>query len=140
VYSQPERVHTQSYRWRFGSVEIPIPNSPVYNEAILKDLLEPTTEVVIGFIYRAANGHHVFCSRTLPTVTIDKIVMALGVECTGGWVTGSMTTTTSKSPGKTITTMRMIVTINDVMPQGTETRVEEVVGNNIGNKGTWGQK
>ena len=38
------------------------------------------------------------------------------------------------------TTTRMIVTINDVMPQGTETRVEEVVGNNIGNKGTWGQK
>ena len=77
---------------------------------------------------------------TYVSVTVDKIVMALGEECTGGWVTGSMTTTTSKSPGKTITTMRMIVTINDVMPQGTETRVEEVVRNNIGNKGTWGQK
>ena len=36
------------------------------------------------------------------------------------------------------TTTRMTVIINDVMPQGTETRVEEEAGNNISNKGDMG--
>ena len=72
-------------------------------------------------------------SCTSETVTIDKIVVALGEECTVGTVTGSTTTTTSKSPGNTTTTTRMTVTINDVMPQGIETTVEREVGNNIGN-------
>ncbi len=35
-------------------------------EASLQDLLEPTKEVVIAFIYRAENGNNVFRSRTLP--------------------------------------------------------------------------
>ena len=35
-------------------------------EASLEDLIEPTKEVVIAFIYRAKNGNNVFCSRTLP--------------------------------------------------------------------------
>ena len=34
-------------------------------EASLHDLLEPTKEVVIAFIYRAENGNNVFRSRTL---------------------------------------------------------------------------
>jgi hypothetical protein len=74
-------------------------------------------------------------SCTSVTVTVDKIVVALGEECKAGTVTGSTTTTTtSKSPGNTTTTRtRMTVTINDVMPQGIETTVEREVGNNIGN-------
>ncbi len=35
-------------------------------EASLQDLLEPTKEVVIAFIYRAENGNNIFRSRTLP--------------------------------------------------------------------------
>ena len=35
-------------------------------EASLEDLLEPTKEVVIAFIYIAENGNNVFRSRTLP--------------------------------------------------------------------------
>ncbi len=35
-------------------------------EASLEDLLEPTKEVVITFIYIAENGNTVFRSRTLP--------------------------------------------------------------------------
>jgi hypothetical protein len=73
------------------------------------------------------------------TVTVDKIVVALGEECKARTVTGSTTTTTtSKSPGNTTTTMRMTVTINDVMPQGIETTVEREVGNNIVNNGNVG--
>jgi hypothetical protein len=37
-------------------------------------------------------------SCTSVTVTIDKIVVVLGEGCTAGTVTGSMMTTTSKSP------------------------------------------
>jgi hypothetical protein len=78
-------------------------------------------------------------SCTSVTVTVDKIVVALGEECTVGTVTGSTTTTTtSKSPGNTTTTTTMTVTINDVMPQGIETTVEREVGNNIGNNGNVG--
>ena len=76
-------------------------------------------------------------SCTSVTVTVDKIVLALGEECKAGKVTGSTTaTTTSKSLGNTTTTRtRMTVTINDVMPQGIETTVEREVGNKIGNNG-----
>ncbi len=35
-------------------------------EASLEDLLEPTKEAVIAFIYIAKNGNNVFCSRSLP--------------------------------------------------------------------------
>ncbi len=133
VYSQPKRVHTQSYPGRFGSVKIPfqivILHWPhLIYEASLQDLLEPTKEVVIAFMYRTKNGNNVFRSRRLPhgkfewtysrrvrmdgilegavppksctsvTVTIDKIVVVLGEGCTAGTVTGSMMTTTSKSP------------------------------------------
>jgi len=78
-------------------------------------------------------------SCTSVTVTVNKIVMALGEECKAGTVTGSTTTTTSKSPGNTTTTRtRMTVTINDVMPQGIETTVEREAGNNIGNNGNVG--
>ena len=35
-------------------------------DASLQDLLEPTKEVVIAFMYRAENGNNVFRSRTLP--------------------------------------------------------------------------
>ena len=35
-------------------------------EASLEDLLEPTKEVVIAFMYIAENGNNVFRSRTLP--------------------------------------------------------------------------
>jgi hypothetical protein len=35
-------------------------------EASLQDLLEPTKEVVIAFMYRTKNGNNVFRSRTLP--------------------------------------------------------------------------
>jgi hypothetical protein len=35
-------------------------------DASLQDLLEPTKEVVIAFMYRAENGNNVFHSRTLP--------------------------------------------------------------------------
>ena len=78
-------------------------------------------------------------SCTSVTVTVNKIVVALGEECKAGTVTGSTTTTTtSKSPGNTTTTTRMTVTINDVMPQGIETTVEREVGNNIGNNGNVG--
>ncbi len=35
-------------------------------EASLQDLLEPTKEVVIAFMYRAKNDNNVFRSRTLP--------------------------------------------------------------------------
>jgi hypothetical protein len=69
------------------------------------------------------------------TVTVNKIVVALVEECTAGRVTGLTTTTTSKSPGNTTTTMRMTVTINDIMPQGIETIAEREVGNNIVNNG-----
>jgi len=60
------------------------------------------------------------------TVTVNKIVVALGEECKAGTVTGSMTTTTtSKNPGNTMTTRtRMTVTIKDVMPQENKTMVE----------------
>ncbi len=79
-------------------------------------------------------------SCTSVTVTVDKIVVALGEECKAGTVTGSMTmTTTSKSPGNTMTTRtRMTVTIKDVMPQENETTVEREVGNNIVNNGNVG--
>ena len=77
-------------------------------------------------------------SCTSVTVTIDKIVVVLGEGCMAGTVTGSTTTTTSKSPGNTMTTMRMTVTINDVMPQEIETTGETEAGNNIGNKGDVG--
>jgi hypothetical protein len=74
-------------------------------------------------------------SCTSVTVTVNKIVVALGKECKAGMVTGSTTTkTTSKSPGNTTTTRtRMTVTIKDVMLQGIETTVEREAGNNIGN-------
>ena len=70
---------------------------------------------------------------TYVTVTVNKIVMALGEECKAGMLTGSMTMmTTSNSPGNTTTTRtRMTVTIKDVMPQENETTVEREVGNNI---------
>jgi hypothetical protein len=77
-------------------------------------------------------------SCTSVTVTIDKIVMALGEGCTAGTVPGSTTTTTSKSPGNTTTTTRMTVTINNVMPQEIETTGETEAENNIGNKGDVG--
>ncbi len=35
-------------------------------EASLEDLIEPTKEVVIAFMYIAKNGNNIFCSRTLP--------------------------------------------------------------------------
>ena len=35
-------------------------------KASLEDLIEPTKEVVIAFMYTAKNGNKVFCSRTLP--------------------------------------------------------------------------
>jgi len=72
-------------------------------------------------------------SCTSVTVTVNKIVVALGEECKAGTVTGSTkTTTTSKSPGNTTTTRtRMTVTIKDVMPQENETTVEREVENNI---------
>ncbi len=72
-------------------------------------------------------------SCTSVTVTINKIVVALGEECMAGTVIGSPTTTTSKSPGNTTTTTRMTVTINDIMPQGIETMAEREVGSNIVN-------
>jgi len=79
-------------------------------------------------------------SCTSVTVTVNKIVVALGEECKAGTVTGStMTTTTSKSLGNTTATRtRMTVTIKDVMPQGFETTVEREVGNNIVNNGNVG--
>ena len=77
-------------------------------------------------------------SCTSVTVTINKIVVALGEECMAGTVTGSTTTTTSKSPGNTTTTTRMTVTINNIMPQGIETMAEREVGNNIVNNGNVG--
>jgi hypothetical protein len=77
-------------------------------------------------------------SCTSVTVTFDKIVVALGEECTAGTVTGSTTTITSKSPGNTMTTTRMTITIKDVMPQGIETTVEREVENNIDNNGNVG--
>ncbi len=79
-------------------------------------------------------------SCTSVTVTVNKIVVALGEKCKAGMVTGSTTmTTTSKSPGNTTTTRtRMTVTIKDVMPQEIETTVEREFGNNIGNNGNVG--
>ncbi len=77
-------------------------------------------------------------SCTSVPVTIDKIVMVLGEECTVGTVTGLTTTTTSKSPGNTMTTTRMTVTIINIMPQGIETMSEREVGNNIVNNGNVG--
>ena len=79
-------------------------------------------------------------SCTSVTVTVNKIVVALGEKCKAGTVVGSTkTTTTSKSPGNTTTTRtRMTVTIKDVMPQGIETTVEREVGNNIVNNGNVG--
>jgi hypothetical protein len=77
-------------------------------------------------------------SCTSVTVTIDKIVVVLGEGCMVGTVTVLTTTTTSKSPGNTMTTMRMTVTINDVMPQEIETTGETEAGSNIGNKGDVG--
>ncbi len=35
-------------------------------EASLKDLLEPTKDIIIAFIYRAGNGNNVFHSGMLP--------------------------------------------------------------------------
>ena len=53
-------------------------------------------------------------SCTSVTVTVDKIVVALGEECTAGTVTGSTTTTTTyKSLGNTTTTTRMTVVSSD---------------------------
>jgi hypothetical protein len=72
-------------------------------------------------------------SCTSVTVTVDKIVVALGEECMAGTVTGLTTTTTSKSPENTTTTTRMTVTINDIMHQGIETMAEREVKNNIVN-------
>ena len=40
-------------------------------EASLQDLLEPTKEVVIAFMYRARNGNNVFRSCTLPHSAIE---------------------------------------------------------------------
>jgi hypothetical protein len=77
-------------------------------------------------------------SCTSVTVTINKIVVALGEECTAGTVTGSTMTTTSKSPGNIMTTTRMTVTINNIMPQGIETMAEREVENNIVNNGNVG--
>jgi hypothetical protein len=77
-------------------------------------------------------------SCTSVTVTIDKIVVVLGEGCTAGTVTGLTTKITSKSPGNTMTTTRMTVTISDVMPQEIETTGETEAGNNIGNKGDVG--
>jgi hypothetical protein len=79
-------------------------------------------------------------SCTSVTVTVNKIVVALGEKCKAGTVTGSTTTTTtSKSPGNTTTTRtRMTVTIKDVMPQGIETTVEREAGDNIVNNGNVG--
>jgi len=79
-------------------------------------------------------------SCTSVTVTVNKIVVALGEDCKAGTVTGStMTTTTSKSQGNTTTTRtRMTVTIKDVMPQENETTVEREVGDNIVNNGNVG--
>ncbi len=77
-------------------------------------------------------------SCTSVTVTINKIVVALGEECMAGTVTGLMMTTTSKSPGNTTTTTKMTVTINNIMPQGIETKAEREVGNNIVNNGNVG--
>ena len=54
-----------------GLLEYPIrivvsdPPHLVY-EASLEDLLEPTKEVVIAFMYIAENGNNIFRSRTLP--------------------------------------------------------------------------
>jgi hypothetical protein len=79
-------------------------------------------------------------SCTSVTITVNKIVVALGEECKAGMVPGSTTTmTTSNSPGNTMTTrMRMTVTIKDVMPQENETTVEREVRNNIVNNGNVG--
>jgi hypothetical protein len=78
-------------------------------------------------------------SCTSVTVTVDKIVLALGEECMAGTVSGLMTTTTTyMSLGNATTTTRMTVPINDVMPQGIETTVEKEVGNNIVNNGNMG--
>ena len=80
-------------------------------------------------------------SCTSVTVTVNKIVVALGEKCKAGTVVGSTkTATTSKSPGNTMTTRtRMTVTIKDVMPQGIETTtIEREVGNNIRNNGNVG--
>jgi hypothetical protein len=77
-------------------------------------------------------------SCTSVTVTVNKIVVALGEECMAGTVTGLTTTTTLKSPGNTTTTTRMTVTINNIMPQGIETMAEREVGNNIVNNGNMG--
>ena len=48
-------------------IQVVVSNRPhlVY-EASLQDLLEPTKEVVIAYIYRARNDNNVFRSRTLP--------------------------------------------------------------------------
>ena len=40
-------------------------------EASFEDLLEPTEEVVIAFMYIAENGNNVFRSRTLPHGTFE---------------------------------------------------------------------
>ncbi len=77
-------------------------------------------------------------SCTSVTVTVNKIVVVLGEECMAGTVTRLMMTTTSKSPGNTMTTTRMTVTINDIMPQGIETMAEREVGNNTVDNGNVG--
>ena len=46
--------------WCYGQTALPI------YEASLEDLIEPTKEVVIAFMYIAKNSNNVFRSRTLP--------------------------------------------------------------------------
>ena len=48
-------------------IRIVISDQPhLFYEASFEDLLEPTEEVVIAFMYIAENGNNVFHSRTLP--------------------------------------------------------------------------
>ena len=54
-----------------GQLEYPIQivvsdRSHLVYKASLEDLIEPTKEVVIAFMYIAKNGNNVFCSCTLP--------------------------------------------------------------------------
>ncbi len=53
----------------------------------------------------------------------------------GNWIDDN---NNSKSPGNTTTTMRMTVTINNIMHQGIETMAEREVENNIVNNGNVG--
>ena len=48
-------------------IRIVISDQPhLFYEASFEDLLEPTEEVIIAFMYIAENGNNVFHSRTLP--------------------------------------------------------------------------